>query len=139
MSLHMLLKSEMIWIRIGQVIWSWNDINISETACMIKTILFHVTTTSAHFGLTNTGFKQKNWYNFSYTLTRWWKLPQCLFYYFEHYRCCTLSRTSPIHCTSFCEIFYCLVSNLVNGPIFTFLLKGIILGMCHMDFKHAKF
>ena len=29
----MLLKSEIIWTRIGQVIWSQNDVNISETLC----------------------------------------------------------------------------------------------------------
>ena len=34
----MLWKFEMIWTRIGQVTWLWNDINISETPTTFQKI-----------------------------------------------------------------------------------------------------
>ena len=34
--LHILLKIEIIWMRIGQVIKLQNDISVSETPCIIK-------------------------------------------------------------------------------------------------------
>ena len=38
--LHMLIKSEIIWRKIGQVIRLWNDMNFSETCASQMMLIF---------------------------------------------------------------------------------------------------